>query len=53
MEKPTIAAIFQCDTKRFHKFLVDEKEVKGILYLSKDGEIPEELIIKLKTKNEK
>lgn len=54
MEKPTVAATFDKDTRRFHRFIVDEKDVKGILYLSKDGEkIPDELRIKLRTKNEK
>ena len=44
-------AYFDKDTRRYHRFLIDEEQVKGMLYFSRDGEaVPDEITIKLETK---
>lgn len=49
-----VKAAFECDTKKYHKFLIDETEIKGSLYFLKDGEkIPDEVLVKLKGQYEK
>jgi hypothetical protein len=52
MEKE-LTAIYDSDSKRFHKFLLDGgQEIIGTLYIPKGKEIPEKVTIQLKTKNE-
>ncbi|MGA2465522.1 MAG: hypothetical protein ABSH06_14345 [Thermodesulfobacteriota bacterium] len=52
MEKE-LTAIYDSDSKRFHRFLIDGgQEITGTIYIPKGKEIPERVIIQLKTKNE-
>ena len=49
-----VKAIFDRDTRRFHRFLIDTKEIKGTIYFARDGEkIPDKLNILLETAKEK
>jgi hypothetical protein len=53
MEKE-LKATFDADTKRCHRFLIDDgQEVKGSLYLPKDGAVPDVLVIRLQTQADK
>lgn len=49
-----VKAIFDGDTKRFHRFLIDEQEVKGTIYFARDGEkVPDKLTIFLEISRER
>lgn len=53
MEKE-ITATYDQDSKRFHRFLINEgQEVKGAIYVSKNKEVPDKITIRLKTRGEK
>lgn len=52
MEKE-FTAIYDKDSKRFHRFLIDGgQEITGTIYIPKGKEIPERVIVRLKTKGE-
>lgn len=52
MEKE-LTAIYDKDSKRFHRFLIDGgQEITGTIYVPKGKEIPERVTIQLKTKGE-
>jgi hypothetical protein len=43
-------ATFDQDSKRFHRFMIDEGEgVTGSIYIPKGKQIPERVLIQLKT----
>lgn len=49
-----VKAYFDKDTRRYHRFLIDQEEIKGTLYFSRDGEaVPDEVTIKLETRKQK
>jgi len=49
-----VTAYFDRNTKRFHRFLIDEKEIKGTIYFARDGErVPDKLTISLETSRER
>jgi len=49
-----VKAIFDRDTRRYHRFLIDEEEIKGTIYFLRDGEgIPDKLTVSLETSREK
>ena len=51
MEK--IVARYDDDSKRFHRFIIEEGQpVVGTIYLPKGGQIPDEITVVLKTKND-
>ncbi|MFX0195363.1 MAG: hypothetical protein ACFFCW_04500 [Candidatus Hodarchaeota archaeon] len=51
MEK--IVARYDEDSKRFHKFVIEEgQRVVGTIYVPRGGDIPDEINIVLKTKND-
>lgn len=48
-----ITAIYDRDSKRYHRYLIEADEDAGIvgtIYIRKDKDIPKEIIIKLKVK---
>jgi len=46
-----IVATFDDDSKRFHRFTIDESQaVKGSIYILKGAEIPDSITIHLRTK---
>ena len=48
-----IKAIYDKDTFRCHRYLIKEAEgIKGSLYIDKEAEIPEEITIILKAKEQ-
>ena len=48
-----VTATFDDDTKRMHRFIIDEGQaVKGVLYIFKDSTIPDSITIRLRTKAE-
>ena len=48
-----IVAVFDDDTKRCHRFSIDETQgIKGTIYLPKDKVVPSTLVICLLTKAE-
>jgi hypothetical protein len=53
MKEKKITATFQDDTKRFHKFVVDDgQDIKGTFYLPKDREVPDVFIVRFRTRAE-
>lgn len=48
----TIEATFERDTKKFHRYVIDEGQLAiGTIYITKGVEaVPEELVIRMKTK---
>lgn len=49
-----IIATFDDDTKRMHRFIIDEgQDIKGTIYVSKEGQVPDVVTIRLLTKSEK
>ncbi|MFX0199167.1 MAG: hypothetical protein ACFFCW_23840 [Candidatus Hodarchaeota archaeon] len=51
MEK--IVARYDKDSKRYHKFTIEEgQDAVGTIYLPKGGQIPHEITVVLKTKND-
>lgn len=49
-DKP-ITATYNQDSKRFHRYLIDEGQgIVGNLYIPKDSEIPKEVTIRLRVK---
>lgn len=51
--KKETTATFDDDTKRMNRFTIDEGQgVKGIVYVPKDTEVPDVLIVLLSTKAE-
>ena len=50
-KKKEITATFDQDSKRYHRYLIDEGQgVVGTIYIPKGKEIPKEVIIELKVK---
>jgi len=51
-EKLVLTATYDRDSKRYHRYLIDEGQgVTGTVYIPKDeGHIPEEILIKLQEK---
>lgn len=51
--KIEITATFSDDTKNYHAFVIDEgQSIRGSLYILKGAEIPDSLIIHLRTRAE-
>lgn len=49
----SIVAIFDDDSKRFHRFIISEGQgVAGSIYIPKGAEIPDFITVKLQTKAE-
>ena len=49
-----ITATYDGDSKRFHRFTIDEgQEISGAIYVRKDKQVPESVIISLKTRTER
>ena len=49
-----ITATYDADSKRYHRFLIDEgQEVSGAIYVRKDKQVPESVTISLKTRAER
>jgi len=45
-----VKPLFDKDTRRYHRFLIDTEEIKGTIYFARDGEeIPDKLTISLET----
>ena len=50
----SITATFNGDSKRFHRFMIDEGEgITGSIYIPKGKQIPEKVTIQLKTAGDK
>jgi len=44
-----IIATYDRDSKRYHRYLIDEGQpIKGTFYIPKDSEVPERIVIELK-----
>ena len=49
-----VSATYDKDSKRFYRFLIDVgQEIIGNLYVPKGKEVPDSVIVKLKTKGSK
>ena len=49
-----ITATYDADSKRYHRFLIDEgQEIRGAIYVRKDKQVPESVIISLNTRAER
>jgi hypothetical protein len=49
--KTEIIAIYNQDSKRYHRFLIDggQEEITGTIYIPKGKEVPEKIVVLLKT----
>lgn len=46
-----ITAVFDDDSKRFHRFIIREAEgIAGTIYVSKDSQVPDVVTVKLRTR---
>jgi hypothetical protein len=51
MEKTKVAATFDKDSRRYHGFVIGEgQQIVGMIYVPRGDEVPDEVIIALKTK---
>lgn len=51
MDQEKVTATFIKDTKNWHRFDLGEgQDVTGVIYVSRDMEVPDEITIALKTK---
>jgi len=49
-----VDAIFDDDSKRFHRFTIDKKseEIQGSLYIPKGSTVPDVVVVRLRTKGD-
>lgn len=53
MENPKLTATFDGDSKRFHRFIIDEgQELVGMLCGPKGEDIPDQVTVELRTKQD-
>ena len=53
MEK-AVTATYDKDSKRFHRFIIDENQgIVGNIYIPKSEQVPEKVTVSLKTKDQK
>lgn len=51
MTEKQLTATFDQDSKRFHRYIIDEGQgIVGNIYIPKASDIPEQLTIRLKVK---
>lgn len=49
-----ITATFDDDTKRMHRFIIDDGQpVTGTIYVPKDSAVPDVVVLRLRTKADK
>lgn len=52
-KKIEITATFDDDSKRYHRFTIDEAQgITGAVYVPKGGEVPDLITVRLRTKAE-
>jgi hypothetical protein len=51
-KKIEVTAFYERDSKRYHRFVVREKGVIGVIYVPKTAESPETLVISLRASDE-
>jgi len=52
MDQEKVTATFSKDTRNFHRFDIDEgQDIGGVIYVSRDTKVPDEITIALKTKD--
>ena len=52
-KEASIVAVFDDDSKRFHRFIISEGQgFAGSIYIPKGAEIPDSITVKLQTKAE-
>jgi len=50
-KKAAVTARYDQDSKRYHRYLIEEGQgIVGNIYISKDSDIPKEIVIKLRSK---
>ena len=50
-KKVEVTARYDKDSKRYHRYLIEEGQgIVGTIYVSKDSNIPKEVVIKLRPK---
>ena len=51
MSEKQLVATYDRDSKRFHRYIIDEGQVvASTIYVPKNSEVPKELVIKLRVK---
>ena len=52
MEERKVIAVFDKDSRKYHRFVITEGQgIVGTLYIPKGTQVPNEVIIALRTKN--
>jgi len=48
-----VKAVYERDTKRYHRFNIESKEVTGVVYVKRNAELPREVRVKLTVEGDK
>jgi len=48
-----VKAVYERDTKRYHRFNIESEEVTGVVYVKRDAELPREVRVKLTVEGDK
>ncbi|MCD6214710.1 MAG: hypothetical protein J7J46_07020 [Candidatus Desulfofervidus sp.] len=48
-----VKAVYERDTKRYHRFNIESEVVTGVIYVKKDAELPKEIRVKLTVESDK
>ncbi len=47
-----VRAKFDKDTRRYHRYVIDDRSIKGTIYFLKDSTIPDTVLIQIGETNE-
>jgi len=48
-----VKAVYERDTKRYHRFNIESEEVTGVVYVKRNAELPREVRVKLTVEGDK
>ncbi len=48
-----VKAVYERDTKRYHRFNIESEEVTGVVYVKRNTELPKEVRVKLTVEGDK
>ena len=48
-----VKAVYERDTKRYHRFNIESEEVTGVVYVKKDADLPREVRVRLTVEGDK
>jgi len=48
-----VKAVYERDTKRYHRFNIESEEVTGVVYVKRDADLPREVRVRLTVEGDK